>query len=129
MRNPFNPGDQKRYSVRVSSDKIARFKSGIVHPVYSTFALGQDAEWACRLFVLDMKEPHEEGIGTYLSVNHISPAKLGSNVTIIATLEGVEGNSVICTYQAFVGGRLIAEGEQIQKIISKEKLRRILTNA
>ncbi len=121
MLTPFQPGDQKTYTVTVTEDKLARFDAGLVHPLYSTFALGKDAEWACRLFVLEMKEEGEEGIGGYLSVEHISPAPLGNQVTITATLEKVVKNEIICTYEAHVGDRLIAKGRQIQKIINKQR--------
>lgn len=121
MKNPFKPGDIKIYETKVTEDKLARFDAGEVHPVYSTFALAKDAEWACRLFVLEMKEDGEEGIGASVSVEHLSPALNGSTVVFTARLEAVEKNSVVCSYQARVGERLIAQGTQTQKIINKQK--------
>jgi len=109
----------------VSENDLAEFAEGRVHNVYATFALGRDAEWCCRLFVLDMKEPYEEGIGTFLSINHISPALLNQTVRFVATLKTVNKNEIICTYQAFVESRLVAEGEQKQKIVKKEKLNQL----
>jgi predicted thioesterase len=64
MKHLFKQGDVKRYSKVVSIDELASFESGTVHEVYSTFALARDAEWSGRLFVLEMKEEDEEGIGT-----------------------------------------------------------------
>ena len=55
-----------------AGDLCEMFKN--VHPFYSTFALGRDVEWACRQFVLEMKEEDEEGIGTFLNITHKSPA-------------------------------------------------------
>ena len=128
MINPFNIGDQKFFSHEVVEGDVASFKSGEVHPVYSTFALGRDAEWACRLFVLEMKEADEEGIGTFLSVNHESPAKVGCTVTFVASLLRVEKNEVVCAYEAYVAKRRIAYGEQKQKIVKKEKLKRLFSS-
>lgn len=122
MINPFIVGAQKKYSIRVEPKDTASFDSGEVHPVYATFALGRDAEWCCRLFVLEMKEADEEGIGTYLSVTHLSPALLGSTVDFTATVLSIKGNEIICSYEAKVGERLIAKGEQGQKILKKTKL-------
>jgi predicted thioesterase len=121
MKNPFQPGDVKTYETYVTEEKLARFASGVVHPVYSTFALAQDAEWCCRLFVLDMLEPEkdEEGVGTFVSVKHLAPAPLGSKITIRATLLYVKNNTIHCRYEAYAGTIKIAEGEQTQKIISK----------
>ena len=121
MKIPFQPTNIKIFQTKVTKDKLAQFDAGLVHPVYSTFALGKDVEWACRLFVLEMKEEGEEGIGTYLSIEHLSPALLGSTVKIIATLESVIKNEIICAYEATVGERIIAKGKQTQKIISKAK--------
>lgn len=105
----------------VEDKDIARFGSGTVHSVYSTFALARDAEWASRLFVLEMKEPHEEGIGTFVHVDHVSPAKVSSTVVITATLSEVSGAAITCTFEARVGKRLIARGETGQMILPKDK--------
>lgn len=121
MQNPFQIGDKKIYQTEVTEDKLAVFDAGMVHPVYSTFALGKDAEWACRLFVLEMKEAGEEGIGSFLSVEHLYPAPLGSEIEIEAILEEVNGNEIVCTYQVFSKSNLIARGRQIQKIINKAR--------
>lgn len=121
MKNPFSPGDTKDYSIVVTEEMFARFDSGEVHPVYGTFALGRDAEWVCRLFVLEMKEEGEEGIGTFLSVEHLSPAVLGSEVVFTGVLEEVKGNEVWCSFEARVGERLVARGRTGQKIIDKAR--------
>lgn len=97
----------------------------MVHPVYATFALARDAEWACRLFVLDMKEADEEGIGTFVTVQHQSPALLGQTVTFVATITELKGNSIVCTYTAHVGSRLVATGEQGQKILKRDRLQQL----
>jgi fluoroacetyl-CoA thioesterase len=125
MINIFEIGSQKTFSKLVEKADCASFDSGHVHPVYATFSLGRDAEWACRLFVLEMKESHEEGIGTFLNINHKSPALVGSIVEITATLKTIQRNEIICSYTAKVGDRIIAEGEQGQKIIAKEKLKKL----
>lgn len=110
----------------MTRDKLAEFDSGLVHPVYSTFALGKDAEWACRLFVLEMKEEGEEGVGAYLSIEHLYPAPLGSKVQITATLKEVSGNKVSCKFEAFSNGRMIAKGDQDQRILDKEKFDQLI---
>lgn len=120
------PGDVQTYERLVTSADLAAFESGPVHPVYSTFALARDAEWTCRLFVLAMKEPHEEGIGTFISVEHLAPAPLGCTVHFSAILLQVEGNRVRCRYEARVGDQLIARGEQEQRILLRSKVEALL---
>jgi fluoroacetyl-CoA thioesterase len=65
MKNLFKIGDSKTFTKMVTTNDIAQFDEGTVHEVYGTFALGRDAEWSSRLFVLEMKEEDEEGIGTF----------------------------------------------------------------
>lgn len=125
MINPFNIGATKTFIHKVVDGDAARFESGEVHNVYSTFALSRDAEWSGRLFVLEMKEPGEEGIGTGITVTHHSPALMGQEVVFTATLAAVNKNEVVVDYTAQVGDRLIGSGKTWQKILKKEKLDRL----
>lgn len=126
MKNIFEVGNQLTLVHVVDQADLATFETGNVHPFYSTFALGRDAEWACRQFVLQMKETDEEGIGTFLNIRHKSPAMLGDTVEFIATVSVLEGHQIDCTFVAKVGERIVAEGEQGQKILKKEKLERLV---
>ena len=125
MKTPFAIGDQKKYWHTVSDQDLARFASGTVHAVYSTFAIARDAEWSGRLFVLEMKEESEEGIGTGINIIHHAPALLGQAICFTATLTAIERNEVHTQFEAHEGARLIASGTQTQKIINKEKLKRL----
>ena len=125
MLNPFNTGDKKRFVKTVQPEDIATFDAGNVHPVYATFALGRDAEWVCRLFVLEMKEADEEGIGTFIHVEHVSPALIGEEVIFEAEVKSIEKNEIVCSYIASVNDRIIAKGETGQKILKKEKIERL----
>lgn len=125
MINPFNIGATKTFIHKVVDGDAARFESGEVHNVYSTFALSRDAEWSGRLFVLEMKEAGEEGIGTGITVTHHSPALMGQEVVFTATLAEVNKNEVVVDYTAHVGDRLIGSGKTWQKILKKEKLDRL----
>lgn len=122
MHNPFHTGDIKIFSHTVSVADTAGFESGEVHAVYSTFALARDAEWSGRLFVLEMKDSDEEGIGTGVNIKHLSPALINDEVVFTAVLKAVEKNEVITEFTAMVKERLIAIGTQWQKIVKKEKL-------
>lgn len=121
----YNINDKKNYTHKVTQKDVAQFETGIVHPVYSTFALARDAEWSGRLFVLDMKESLEEGIGTGLEIKHISPALLNEEVTFESTLIEINKNEIVTTFKATVDNRVIATGKQWQKIVLKEKLEQL----
>jgi predicted thioesterase len=126
MKNPFTPGDGKEYRKTVSDQDLATFETGTVHPFYGTFALARDAEWASRLFVLDMIDDDEEGIGTYIQINHMTPATLNEEVVIEATLDKVERNNVSCSIRVRVEDRVVAVGRSGQKILKKEKLNQLI---
>lgn len=125
MKNPFQIGDTKTFMYTVLQQDSATFESREVHPVYATFALAREAEWSGRLFVLEMKEEGEEGIGTKITVNHHSPALIGQDVEFTATLVSVNKNEIVTDYTAKIKGRLVADGTQIQKIVNKEKINRL----
>ncbi len=112
----------------MSESDLAEFETGIVHPFYGTFALGRDVEWACRQFVLKMKEEDEEGIGVFLNISHKSPALLGETVVIATEIIRLHGNAIDCRFEVKVEGRLVAEGTQGQKILKKEKLKQLISS-
>ncbi len=124
MKDIFEKGDVMAYQHEVQEADLARFSDGLVHEVYSTFALGRDAEWSGRLFVLEMKEEDEEGIGTYLSIEHIAPAFLGQEVKFVSVYEELNKNELTTSFTASVGDLVMARGIQKQKIVAKDKLKK-----
>jgi predicted thioesterase len=126
MKNLIRIGDVRHFTKIVKEEDFARFDDQLVHPVCSTFALAQAVEWASRLFALEEKEADEEGIGTYLKIEHKHPAFLGEHIIIESRLELINKHELICSCLAKVGTRLIARGETGQKILKKEKLAKLL---
>ncbi len=100
----------------------ATFESGEVHPVYATFAIARDAEWCSRLFVLDMKDENEEGIGTFVEIKHHAPAFIGEEVLFEATVDELSHNAINCSIKASAGNRVVATGRTGQKVLLKTKL-------
>ena len=127
MRDIFKSGDTKTYTHTVTTNDVAAFHGEIVHPVCSTFALARDIEWSTRQFVLEMRDDDEEGIGTFLSIEHKAPAFVGETVNIEAAVENITGHELICSYIARVGNRVIAVGKTGQKILKREKLNQLLS--
>lgn len=106
----------------VAEADVAAFHGQVVHPVCSTFTIAREAEWTTRLFVLAMKEEDEEGVGTFITVNHKAPAFVGEEIKFAGRVESLIGHELICAFEAKVGDRLIAEGKTGQKIFKKETL-------
>ncbi len=125
MKEIFKPGDKKKITKKVTEQDVAIFHGEVLHPVYATFALARDFEWSSRLFFLEMKHDDEEGVGTFLQINHLSPALINEEVTIIATVESITGNELICIIEARSGERIIATGKTGQKMLKKEKLKKL----
>jgi predicted thioesterase len=122
MKEIFKKGDKKFHNFEVTDKDLAHFEKQAVHDVCATFTLAREIEWACRLFVLDMLEEGEEGIGTSLNIQHLSPAFLGEKVEIEAGFLGIENREIICGFEVRVDKRLVATGTTGQKIILKKKL-------
>ena len=125
MKALFKPGDQKYYKHIVTSADFAAFHGEVVHPVCATFVLARDIEWTTRQFVLEMCEDDEEGIGTFLNVQHVSPAREGEEIIFKGTVEELKGNELICMVEASVHGRIVATGRTGQKILKREKLKKL----
>lgn len=121
----FEAGEVRQLTLMVQAADTAAFAAGQVHPVYATFAVARDAEWACRQFVLEGKAPDEEGIGTFVEVQHHSPAKPGTQVVYTATVESHEKGHLICRWEARAGERLLASGRTGQKVLPKAKLEQL----
>lgn len=127
MKNIFIPGDQKKYKKTVGPTDVAAFRGVTLHEVCSTFSLARDFEWSSRLFFIDMKEEDEEGVGTFLSIDHKSPAFVGEEIIFTAQVVKIEKNELICSIEAKTAGRLIATGTTGQKMLKKDRLKQIFT--
>jgi fluoroacetyl-CoA thioesterase len=125
MKQLFKPGDKKEFRKVIHAADVAAFNGETVHPVYATFSLARDAEWTTRQFVLEMKSPDEEGVGTFLTIEHKGPAFIGEEIIFVAWVDHIEGNELICFYEAKVSDRLIAIGKTGQKILTRNKLEKI----
>jgi fluoroacetyl-CoA thioesterase len=127
MKNIFAPGDKKIYRKIVAPIDQAIFHGEVLHHVCSTFALARDFEWSSRLFFLEMKDADEEGVGTFLHIDHTAPAFVGEEIVITATVEDSTGREFVCSIEARVGARLIATGKTGQKMLKKDKLASIFS--
>lgn len=124
MRTPFQPGATKTFRRLVEPADFAVLNGRLIHELLGTFALGRDMEWTSRLFVEDMLEPGEAGIGTRLEINHRGPAFAGETVEFTATYLGFEGGELLCQLEARVGVRLVATGRTGQRVLPAARVPR-----
>lgn len=120
-------GDKRVYKKVVTDADCAAFHGVTLHEVCSTFSLARDFEWTSRLFFIDMKEEDEEGVGTFLSIDHKSPAFVGEEIIFTAQVVKIEKNELICSIEAKTADRLIAVGTTGQKMLKKDKLKQLFT--
>jgi fluoroacetyl-CoA thioesterase len=128
MKQLFKPGDIKEYRSVVTAEDLAVFQGVVVHAVCSTFALAREIEWTTRQFVLDMKEEDEEGIGTYLEIEHLGPAFVGEEIIFRGKFELLTDNNVVCTFEAHVADRMIARGKTGQKILKVDIIKSLFNH-
>ena len=122
MKTPFDTGATKTFQRLVTPADFAILNGRLIHQLFGTFALGRDMEWTSRLFVEDMLEPGEAGLGTRLEIEHYGPAFEGETVTFTATYLGFAGRELLCRLEARIGARLIATGRTGQRIVPISRL-------
>ena len=125
MQRLLLPDETCTYQRVVEEADVAAFHNEIVHPVYSTFALARDAEFTTRQFIINIADEDEEGIGTSLSINHVNSAFVGEKVEFTGKVISFEKGRLLCSWEARVGDRVIANGETGQKLLKKEAVARL----
>jgi predicted thioesterase len=129
MKPGFVPGLTREVQVVVTEDMCPAFDGVVVHRVCSTWSMAHQMEVAARKVLVDFLEPHEEGIGAHISVDHIAPIRVGKVLTARATLTEVRRAHVWCDVAGYDGVRLLATGRQLQVVLPKTKLAEILERA
>ena len=129
MKPGFVPGIAREISIVVTDDMCPAFDEVVVHRVYSTWSAAHHFELAARKVLAGFLEEHEEGVGSFLSVDHLAPCPVGRTVRVCAELTEVTDDHhprVVCKVSAYDGDRLLARGKQVQVVMNKEYLNRYL---
>lgn len=122
MKPGLKRGTQAEVQIEVTEDMCPAFDGVVVHRVYSTWSLAHHMEIAARKVLVPHLEEDEEGIGTHLSIDHISPTPVGKFVRVVAVACEVTKDKLVCNIEAFDGDRMIARGKQVQRVLPKTKL-------
>lgn len=126
MKPGFSPGIERQVQRVVTEDMCPAFDGVVVHRVYSTWSMVHHMELAARRVLADFLDDDEEGIGVRVAVDHKAPAPVGRTVTVRAVLREVRHRMAICRVTAWDGDRLLGEGEQVQMVLKKNKLNRLI---
>ncbi len=123
MKPGLAKGQQAEVLVQVTEEMCPAFDGVVVHPVYSTWSLAHHMEVAARQVLLPFLEDHEEGMGTHLSVDHLSLTPVGKTVRVVAEASEVDGPRMVCEVRAYDGDRLVGRGTQVQRVLPKDVIR------
>ena len=127
MKNRLKIGEKRIFTHKVQEEDIATFASGTVHNVCSTFTMAKYIEWTSRLFIIDIKNEDEEGIGTMIKINHLSPAFINQELLFEATVKSINQHELICEVIVSFNGRRIAKAETGQKLLKTDKINEIFS--
>lgn len=126
MKDGLLPGINFCLHFLVTPEMAPRFHDGPpVHPVLSTWSLVHQMEVAGRLLLEPFLEEHEEGVGGGIEIVHRSPALIGTQVNITATVESLEEGRLWTRVDARAGSRLLANGRFLQVVLPKSELARL----
>lgn len=126
MKPGFKPGIVREIEITVTEDMCPAFDGQIVHRCYSTWALVHHMELAARKVLVDFLQEDEEGIGAHVSCDHLASCSVGKTVKVRAELVEVSSKKAICEVTAWDGDRLLARGKQVQAVLNKEHIKRMI---
>jgi predicted thioesterase len=126
MKPGLEPGRFEEVRIHVTEAMCPHFDGILVHPVLATWEAVHYMEVAGRRVLAPHLEPHEEGVGAHVTIDHVAPAPLGAEVLIRAEFESLESGRLTCRTTAHSAGRLLATGRFVQAVITKHKLSALL---
>jgi predicted thioesterase len=127
-------GNTADVTITVTEDMCPAFDGVVVHHVYSTWSMAHHMELASRKVLAPHLEPHEEGIGGHLSIDHMAPTPVGHTVRVEASAIEVDETTLVCrviAYHVHADGRetVVGRGRQVQRILPKSKLQALIKRA
>tara|TARA_Y100000589_G_scaffold328165_2_gene371654 strand:- start:2399 stop:2824 length:426 start_codon:yes stop_codon:yes gene_type:complete len=126
VKETLQVGQLAEVTITVTEEMCPAFDGIIVHRVYSTWSMAHHMELAARKILAPHLEEEEEGIGSHLSIDHLAPAPVGHVVTVRAEAVQVDENGVVCEIKAWDGDRLLGQGKQVQRVLPKKVLNKIV---
>jgi predicted thioesterase len=129
MKPSLKIGNTAEVVITVTEDMCPAFDDVVVHHVYSTWSMAHHMELAARMVLAPHLEDHEEGIGSHLSIDHVSPAPLGHTVRTIATATELHASTLVCSVIAYDGERIVGRGKQVQRILPRATLHALIERA
>jgi len=133
MKPELQVGNTAEVEITVTDDMCPAFDGVVVHRVYSTWSMAHHMELAARKVLAPHLEDHEQGIGSYLSIEHLAPTPVGHRVRVVAEAVELGPTTLVCDVNAYHiqpdGKKHVGKGRQVQRILPREKLRAMIERA
>jgi predicted thioesterase len=134
MKPSLKIGNTDEVTMLVTDDMCPAFDGVIVHHVYSTWSMAHHMELAARKVLAPHLENHEEGIGSYLSIEHVAPTPAGHRVRVVAEAVEIGPTTLVCdviAYHVHADGHetIVGRGRQVQRVLPKAKLKQLIERA
>jgi fluoroacetyl-CoA thioesterase len=129
MKSSLNIGDQATVTIEVTEAMCPAFDGVVVHRVCSTWDMAHHMEVAARRVLAPHLGDDEEGIGSHIDIDHVSPAPVGTAMLVRAEAVELDASTLVCTIEARQGDTVFATGRQIQRIFSSATIADIMQQA
>lgn len=116
MKPSLAAGLSRSVSYEVTRERTIDFM-GEKARVYATPMLVRDIEMACRELLLEHLDVGEDSVGTRIEVDHLAATLLGMPVTLVVTLESLEGRAASFTIDGRDGVEAICRGRHKRFIV------------
>lgn len=118
---PIEAGLSARVALDVGeADTALAMRSGDV-PVLATPRVVALCEEACCLAVAGQLGGSETTVGMRVQIDHVAPARVGTTVTVDASVERIEGRRVTFTVTANDERGLVAAGRITRKVVDRKR--------
>ena len=117
MKPTIQVGNSASFTFCVTPEMQPTFGGETVHPVCSTWDMAHQFELAARQTLEPHLDEDEQGIGSFISIDHCAPAPVGKTVFVEAIISEIDESSVVCTLSAKIDSLVCATGKQVQRVL------------
>lgn len=119
------PGDTATETVRVDRDRTIGFM-GEAGRVYSTPSMVSDVEYACLRLIQKHLPEGQSSVGMHVSVDHLAPTPVGTDVHVTVTVSAVDGRKVTLSASVRDALELVGTGTHVRFVVDvPRQIRRI----
>ena len=125
MEMLLKPGDTATETVHVDRDRTIGFM-GEAGRVYSTPSMVSDVEYACLRLIQKHLPEGQSSVGMHVSVDHLAPTPLGTDVHVTVTVSAVDGRKVTLSASVHDALELVGTGTHVRFLVDvPRQIRRI----